>query len=815
MRAYEEFDYLCRTIKKNATMKQLVSRYVLLLLCLLGTALPACARTINLTPCPRIMNTKSGELTLPSAFAISAEGLDQAQLTEARRFATELGRTTGLQVTLQESESSSPDQQPESPILFRLHAATTAMDAEGYELSISDSGVDITAATTAGFFYAFQSLKKLLPAHVAAGVYQANDTYTLPLLSILDAPRFRYRGFMLDVSRHFFTTKEIKKFLRLMALYKMNHFHWHLTDDQGWRVEIKKYPKLTTIGATRANSWNTDLETGSYWTGQPYGPYFYTQDEIRDVVAYADSLHITVVPEVEMPGHFAAAVTAYPEYSCNPKGKHEVWVNGGISTDVLNVGNERAVQFAKDILTELAPLFPGQVFHVGGDETPTTAWQNNAECQALYKAEGMTNYSQLQSRFTKQIAEHLRSLGKRIAVWNEAVTASGANTQLIKESEATIYCWNPCQSGATTAANLGLNAIITNWGQDGCYYINRRANQADYGAGNGGDNLQKMYNYLPVPAGTPTNQQKYYHGVQGTFWCEHVSDTAHLEHLALPRLIAIAETGWTPQARKNFAQFVERMKLDTAYLRLAGFRYHPQYIDYDGPEAPVQVVLPQTSTATLRHYYQLVSIATTGGRSGRCIQLLAAGSALLAEQAGKGAAAGMLWSAPAANASAAEYAHQLWAFELDPAGSGKYALVCKAEPKGSVSPTPSAAGTNGRWSYDKSRKNYNFILADNGHGKNGDAYYYSLRSDKNAALWMNCAMNFAVNLYGNPADGQGGYWKFLLAESDDLTQVPLLRTDKPHPGSGTFDLAGRRVDSNARHMTRGIYIIDGVKTSVQ
>ena len=782
-----------------------MKHFLLMVLCLAGIGLTSTAQTFNITPWPKELMKKTGELVLPASFVVSTEGLDEAGQAETRRFVDELRRTTGLEIS-----QATADAPEAAKALVRVKQAVRSMDAEGYQLSITDTAIYIVAETTVGFFYAFQSLKKLMPAHVAAGIYRPCEQYTLPAVLIKDAPRFRYRGFMLDVSRHFFTTKEIKKFLRLMALYKMNYFHWHLTDDQGWRVEIKKYPKLTTVGATRANSWNTDMETGPYWTNQTYGPYFYTLEEIRDVVAYADSLHITVVPEVEMPGHFAAAVTAYPEYSCNPKGKHEVWVNGGISTDVLNVGNDAAVQFAKDILTELAPLFPGEVFHVGGDETPTTAWQNNAECQAIYKAEGMTNYSQLQSRFTKQIAEHLRTLGKRIAVWNEAVTANGANTQLIKESGATVYCWNPCQSGATKAANLGLNAIITNWGQDGCYYINRRANQADYGAGNGGDNLQKMYDYLPVPTSVATGLQKYYYGVQGTFWCEHVSDTAHLEHLALPRLMGIAETGWTPQARKDFTQFVERMKADTAYLRLAGFRYHPQYIEYEGPEAPAEeTVLPRVSTSAERYYYQISSLATTGSRAGRCIELLTDGAALLTDQAGKGAKAGMLWSGPAATDTQSNYDAQLWALEAAPDGSDKYALVCKARLDGSVNPTPSANGTGGRWSYDSAKKNYNFILADNGYGKNGDAYYYSIRSDKNASLWVNCAMNFAVNLYGNPADGQGGYWKFTPTFDPAVpAEVRLTSAAYPLLAGPTYDMSGRRIE---RPIHPGIYIVNGVK----
>ena len=742
-----------------------MKKYLAILFALIcGWGMPAYSQSVNLTPWPKTMSQQSGQLLLPQHFRIQTEGLTSELTNEVERFAEELSRTTGMEVSFVDAD----------PIMT-IRQATSTMDEEGYNLTIAASGITIEAGTAAGLFYALQSIKKMLPANVAAGVLGEDTEYTLPLVTIKDAPRFRYRGFMLDVSRHFFTTDEVKKILRLMALYKMNHFHWHLTDDQGWRVEIKKYPKLTSIGAVRNNSWNTDMNYGSYWANKKYGPYFYTQEEIKEVVEYASRLHITVVPEVEMPGHLAAAMTAYPKFSCSPNGSHSVWISGGISTDVLNVGNDAAVQFAKDILTELAPLFPGEVFHVGGDETPTTAWQNNAECKAVYQAEGMTNYSQLQSRFTKQIADHLQSLGKCIAVWNEAVTASGANTTLIKESGATVYCWNPCQSGAQKAANLGLNAIITNYGQDGCYYINRRANNADYGAGNGGDNLQKMYAYQPVPSSVASNLQPYYYGVQGTFWCEHVSDTAHLEHLALPRLMGIAETGWTPQARKNFTQFVNRMKQDTAFLNMAGYHYHPQYIEYEGAESTANTVWPHKSTADEKYYYQLSSIASTGNRSGRCIELLQAGAALLTESASKGATEGMLWSGPAAEPGASNYDCQLWALEIDPNGSGQYALVCKASPQGSVNPTASASGTSGRWIYDKSQKHYNFILGDNGSGSSDGYYYYSLRSNQYASLWINCAMNFAVNLYSNPADGQGGFWKFIPTfDNNILTQDELL-----------------------------------------
>ena len=573
------FSYLRdKQLFEGLNRKRLLSPFVLLFLFFQSSicCLWATPKDVNLTPWPMELTTTGGEYVFPRTLRICTMGLNDDQQKEVTRFATELCRVTGLKVKWTARQRAD--------MTVRVDDSVT--DPEGYRLQVTQKGITVYASTATGIFYALQSLRKMLPAHVAAGVPRLGKRCSLPLVGINDAPRFRYRGFMLDVSRHFFTTQEIKKLLSLMALYKMNHFHWHLTDDQGWRVEIRKYPRLTTVGAVRENSWNTDLERGSFWTGETYGPFFYTQDDIRDVVAYADSLHITVVPEVEMPGHLSAVMAAYPEFSCDPGGGHRVWTDGGISTDVLNVANPAAVQFACDVLTELAPLFPGELFHVGGDETPTTAWENNELCKKVFQEEQMTSYSQLQSRFTRQLAEHLHSLGKRICVWNEAITARGADMQLIRSSGATVFCWNPCQDGARKAAEAGLPAIISNWGQDGCYYINRRACSKDFGAGRGGDNLQKMYDYLPVPDDVPAELHPYYIGVQATFWTEHVSNTDHLEHLALPRLMGMAEIGWTPQALRSFPHFVERMKQDTAFLRLAGFRYHPQYLDYDGPEPP-------------------------------------------------------------------------------------------------------------------------------------------------------------------------------------------------------------------------------------
>ena len=338
--------------------------------------------SVNLTPLPKEIQVGQGMLTLPQKFTVNLNGLADSVKAEAEKFVEVYTEVSGAEVTIVDQGDAS------SIINLNLNTGANNLGPEAYKLKITEQNISIEAETTRGFYYAFQSLKKLLPPCIMAGVKDPNvTTFILPVVDINDAPKFQYRGYMLDVCRHFFTVDEIKRILDVMSYYKMNKFHWHLTEDQGWRVEIKKYPKLTSVGSVREFSWNTEYIPGGqrYRTYEPYGPYFYTQEEIKDVVKYAQERHIDIIPEVDMPGHFAAAMTAYPEYSCNPQGSHYIWCDGGISSDVLNVANPEAVQFAKDIMTELMALFPYPYFHIGGDECPTSAWENNKQCQEMMK----------------------------------------------------------------------------------------------------------------------------------------------------------------------------------------------------------------------------------------------------------------------------------------------------------------------------------------------------------------------------------------------------------------------------------------------
>lgn len=539
----------------------------LLACALFSTSQAQAQQFVNLTPVPMQMHVDKGVYRLPAQFTIGGAQLPDSIKAEAQKFVTDFNKSaTGATAFF--------NKKAEGAALELVHNQTLykTLGQEGYKLSVTANGIRLESATTSGFFYGLTSLKKMLPACIAAGVKDEKVvTYELPLVQITDKPRFPYRGFMLDVARHFFSVQEVKKMLDVMAIYKLNKFHFHLTEDQGWRWEVKKYPKLTKVGAVASNTYVTSMEHGAYWTNQQYGPYFYTRKDLKEIVAYAAAKHIEVIPEIDMPGHFSAAMAAYPEFSCNPDGVHRVETWGGVFTDVLNVANPKAVRFVKDILDELMSIFPSKNVHIGGDECPTTAWENNAECQAMYKKLNLTSYRQLQTHFIAEITDYLKSKGRKISVWNETVTEKGADLQLMKKTGATVYCWVPARKGAEIANSLGLPSIYTVYGP---YYINRAPRKDGWMntlPGNGSDHLKATYEEQPTDFSHSI-------GVQGTFWTEHVATPDVMEFLALPRLIAVGEAGWSPQSKKNFNSFVQRMRADTTMLNYGGYSYDRAYL---------------------------------------------------------------------------------------------------------------------------------------------------------------------------------------------------------------------------------------------
>ena len=550
--------------------------FLLLAVAILTTVVCHAEQFVNLTPAPANMTIGTGVFRIPAGMKITAQGLTPEMQSEVTKFISDFNKSTGLGI----------GEGKNGRMTVRLNKEIAT---EGYNLDVTAKGIVLEASSPAGLFYGLQTIKKILPANVMAGTnYPRQKSYELHVVSIQDRPAYGYRGFMLDVSRHFFTADEIKRMLDVMSYYKLNRFHWHLTDDQGWRLPMDKYPLLTTVGATAPDVVITDYRAKKqYKAGKPYGPYSYTKEEIKDIVDYAKKLHIEVVPEVDMPGHFVAAMVAYPELSCDPKADRKVWDHGGVSRDVLNVANPAAVKLGEDVIDQLAELFPYPYIHIGGDECPTVAWENNADCRALMEKEGMKNPRQLQNRFIKQMADRAAKHGKKLYVWNEALTEEGADSAMLKNIDATVFCWVGVPQAVKKATSNGLGAIFTPIGP---YYINRRQSRdAAPGAGPGNDDVKRTY--TTVPFTTAVGSKDNCLGVQGTFWTEHVSDPDYMEYLALPRLIAIAEAGWTPQEKKDFADFQKRMTADAQLLDLGGYKYTRLYMlqpvgSSTGPDSP-------------------------------------------------------------------------------------------------------------------------------------------------------------------------------------------------------------------------------------
>ena len=432
---------------------------------------------------------------------------------------------------------------------------------EAYRIEIDKKGVRLSANTETGIFYGLQTLLQLL---------NNGDNKTLPALTINDSPRFPYRGLHLDVSRHFFDKEFVKKQLNAMAYFKMNRLHWHLTDGAGWRIEIKKYPKLTETGAWRNSKV---LAYGDVKPdGERYGG-FYTQKDIKEIVAYAKKKFIEIIPEIDIPGHSQAAVAAYPEFlACDPENKHEVWLQQGISTDVINVANPKAMQFAKEVIDELTELFPFNYIHLGGDECPTNKWQKNDECKKLLSEIGSSNFRDLQIYFYKQLKDYIATKPadqqRQLIFWNEVLHG---NTSILG-NDITIMAWIGANAAAKQAAKQGMNTILS---PQIPYYINRKQSKLPtepMSQGHGTETVEAVYNYQPLKD-VDAALQPYYKGVQANFWTEWVTEPSVLEYLMLPRLAAVAEAGWTPQEKRNYEDFKERIRKDAELYDLKGWNY--------------------------------------------------------------------------------------------------------------------------------------------------------------------------------------------------------------------------------------------------
>lgn len=545
------------------------------LICLFS--LTGIAQEISLIPQPAVMKVNDGKFLFKGKVVVCYPKIKESAIDAVvENFVKEMNTTTGVKVVKNRLKNGKKlgfdvlksNKKGDAHIVLSLDEN---MGAEAYKLSVEPKRIDITAATAAGFFYAFQTLKQLMPRNVMAGVPDENvKEWSVPAVFIEDEPRFGWRGFMLDEGRHFYGKEEIKKIIDVMAAYKMNRFHWHLTEDQGWRIEIKKYPKLTEVGAWRDSKvlgWG-DVKPD----GQRYGGY-YTRKDVKEIVEYAKKRFIEIVPEVDIPGHSQAAVASYPEYlSCDPENKHEVWLWQGVSGDVINVANPKAVQFAKDVVDELIELFPFGYIHLGGDECPTGKWERNAECQALLKEIGSTNYRDLQIHFYRQIKEHIAQKPadkqRKLIFWNEVLHG---NTEPLGD-DITIMAWIGADRAAVDAAKRGMNTILS---PQIPYYINRRQSKLEtepLSQGHGDETVERVYSYKPMND-VPAELHPKYMGVQANFWTEWVEEPEVVQYLMLPRLAAVAEAGWTPAEKRDYNDFLQRLQGEAKYYQLKGVDY--------------------------------------------------------------------------------------------------------------------------------------------------------------------------------------------------------------------------------------------------
>ena len=509
---------------------------------------------IAIVPYPNHLETGRGTYRVTDRPVTCDSRTDERTQRAVVGFAARLATVTGGK-----NPVTVADEVPASGIRF---VTDESLPAEGYELNVDGEGIEVRASQFPGFLYALQSLEQLLPAAVYGTEPAPDAAWEVPCVKIADAPRFAYRGMHLDVARHFFSVDEVKRYIDVMAIHKLNTLHWHLTDDQGWRIEIKRYPELTAVGSIR-KATVVRKEWGTY-DGTPYGG-FYTQDEIRDVVKYAADRGVTVIPEIDLPGHMLAALTAYPELGCTG-GPYEVWGRWGVADDVLCPGREKTFEFLEGVLTEVMELFPSEYIHIGGDECPKVRWEKCPRCQAKIRQLGLKDDGEhtaehyLQSYVTDRIGKFLAQHGRRIIGWDEILEGRAP-------SDAVVMSWRGSEGGIA-AAKLGHDVIMTpNSHFYFDYYQSLDTDAEPFGIG-GYIPMEQVYSYDPAfPELTP-EQQIHILGVQANLWTEYVLSDEHLEYMLLPRLAALSEVQWCLPETKDWNRFIGSFRMDKIYSQL-------------------------------------------------------------------------------------------------------------------------------------------------------------------------------------------------------------------------------------------------------
>lgn len=527
---------------------------------------------LPLIPYPANLTRNEGTFNLKQLTAITTPAGDEAVARYAQEFATQLEKTSGIKVPVNPTTAATS--------LVMTKDATLAHEA--YKLTVTEAGINIAAADSTGFFYAIQTLKQLMPHAIynRSGASTAID-WTVPCVEIADQPQLGHRGYMLDVARHFFSKTEVKRILDIMATYKMNRFHWHLTDDQGWRIDIPEYPKLAQVGAVRKGSFVNAGGSSKFFDDTEYGRgMYYTLDDLREIVAYAKNLNIEIIPEIDLPGHMVAAVAAYPEFSCDPTKKYEVRIDGGISKDVLNIGKDETIDFLKCVLGHMAEIFPYKYIHLGGDECPTDQWSHNADCLKRVKDEGLAGVNELQSWLVEKLGLYLKEkYNKDIICWDELL----AHWKSDNTVKPVIMAWNHINK-SKEAADKGFKSIVVPYQSLYFDMMQVPLSEVDVNEkyqGGWGDNwvnsVETVYGVNPVAS--LSGKEDFCLGVQGNMWTETCNDSVEVEYQLLPRMLALSETGWLPAAKKDFASFYMRLQKNRDILDAKGLTYATHYFD--------------------------------------------------------------------------------------------------------------------------------------------------------------------------------------------------------------------------------------------
>ena len=518
---------------------------------------PHDASVFTVIPRPAQLTPGTGNFTLAANTVLVA---DLALETVARRFARDIAAPTGFELAVQ---SVAP-----APGTPHIHLALdpAVNGAEAYALQVTPAAITIRAATPTGAFYALETLKQLLPPAIYREARVERTPWTVPAVTISDAPRFAWRGSHMDVSRHFMPIEHVKKHLDLMARHKLNRFHWHLTEDQGWRIQIRKYPRLTEVGGCRART-----SIGPYQSEESRRTYdprphcgFFTQEQIREVVAYAAERHIVVVPEIEMPGHAQAAIAAYPQLGVRPDTQVTVYDTWGVAPGIFNA-DESTIRFLQDVLTEVLELFPSPWIHIGGDEAIKDQWKASPRIQARIKELGVADEHELQSWFIKRMDSFLTERGRRLIGWDEILEGGLA-------PNATVMSWRGV-AGGIAAAKAGHDVVMAPNSHTYFDHFQSRDITREPHAIGGFTPLDHVYSYEPIPDGLSADEAKHILGAQAQLWSEYILTPQHMEYMAWPRLSALAEVVWSPRDQRDLADFMRRLHRHGLRLNALGVNY--------------------------------------------------------------------------------------------------------------------------------------------------------------------------------------------------------------------------------------------------